>query len=276
MMPAPRAERRTLATRLAALALAAAGTAAVAQSLPAAPAAAPAPAARMVFDRHDLRAQLMPRRYTTLAAEIGAKIQSMPVAEGGAFKAGQLIVGFDCSLQRAQLDKARAELLSAEVTFKSNQRMAELNAVGLLELDLSRAALNKAQAELQASQAVVSKCEITAPFNGRIAEQKAREQQFVQPGQPLVDVIDDSQLELEFLVPSAWLSWLRVGGSLRVQIAETRKTYPARFTRLGARVDPVSQSVKVVAAIDGQHPELVAGMSGRVLVGPGAPSRSQP
>lgn len=245
-----------------------------AQGLPPAPSAGPGgPAARTVLDRHDLRAQLLPRRYTTLAAEIGAKIQSMPLAEGAAFKAGELIVGFDCSLQRAQLDKARAELLSAEVTFKSNQRMAELNAVGLLELDLSRAALNKAQAELQASQAVVSKCEVTAPFNGRIAEQKAREQQFVQPGQPLADIIDDSQLELEFLVPSAWLSWLRIGGSLRVQIDETRKTYPARFTRLGARVDPVSQSVKVVATIDGQHSELVAGMSGRVLV---SPTRSQP
>lgn len=217
----------------------------------------------------------MPRRYTTVAAEIGAKINTLPFAEGAAFKAGDLLVSFDCNLQRAQLDKAKAELVSAEVTLKSNQRLADLNAVGMLELDLSRAAMNKAQAELQATQAVVSKCEMTAPFAGRIAEQKAREQQFVQPGQPLLDILDDSILELEFLVPSSWLSWLRVGGPLRVQIDETRKSYPARFTRLAARVDPVSQSIKVVAAIDGQHPELIAGMSGRVLVS-AASSRSGP
>ena len=64
----------------------------------------------------------------------------------------------------------------------------------------------------------------------------------------------------------AWLAWLKAGGPLQVQIDETQKTYPARFTRIGARVDPVSQSVKVAAAIDGRFPELIAGMSGRVIV----------
>jgi len=57
---------------------------------------------------------------------------------------------------------------------------------------------------------------------------------------------------------------------LKVRIDETRKTYPARFVRIGARVDAVSQSIKVVAAIDGQYPELMAGMSGKVQVTPPA------
>jgi hypothetical protein len=61
---------------------------------------------------------------------------------------------------------------------------------------------------------------------------------------------------------------LRIGGAFRVQIDETRKAYPARFIRLGARVDPVSQSIKVVAAINGKYPELMAGMSGRVQITP--------
>ena len=99
-----------------------------------------------------------------------------------------------------------------------------------------------------------------------MAEQKVREQQFVQPGQALLDILDDSVLELEFLVPSVWLRWLKVGGAFEVQIDETRKTYPARFTRIGARVDPVSQSVKVAAAIHGKFPELMAGMSGKVQI----------
>ena len=38
--------------------------------------------------------------------------------------------------------------------------------------------------------------------------------------------------------------------------------------RIGARVDPVSQSVKVAAAIHGKFPELMAGMSGKVLLNP--------
>jgi RND family efflux transporter MFP subunit len=224
--------------------------------------------AKSAIERQDIRAQLLPRRYTTVAAEIGAKVNRLPVAEGGSFKSGQLLVGFDCSLQHAQLQKAQAELEGTEQTHKSNQRLAELNSVGQLELDLSRSAMGRARAELGANQAVLSKCSILAPFSGRIAEQKVREQQYVQPGQSLLDIIDDSVLELEFLVPSNWLSWLRVGGKFQVQIDETRKSYPAKFIRIGARVDPVSQSVKVAAAIDGKFPELIAGMSGRVQVLP--------
>lgn len=235
------------------------------------PAVQTAPAtssARTAVERQDIRAQLLPRRYTTIAAEIGAKINRLPVAEGSAFRAGQLLVSFDCTLQEAQLKKAQAELDGAAQTLKSNQRLAELNSVGQLELDLSQSAVGKASAELGAMRAVLGKCSVAAPFAGRVAEQKVREQQYVQPGQSLLDILDDSVLELEFLVPSNWLSWLRVGSKFQVTIDETRKSYPAKFIRIGARVDPVSQSVKVAAAIDGKFPELVAGMSGRVQATP--------
>lgn len=256
---------RRPAPRSAWLLLAAALALAAAQAGAQAPAAAPA---RPAIERQEIRAQLMPRRYTTVAAEIGAKISRLSVAEGAAFKAGQALVSFDCTLQQAQLRKAQAELQGAEQTLKSNQRLAELNSIGQLDLDLSRTAVGKAQADLAGTQALLSKCHVAAPFSGRVAEQKVREQQYVQPGQALLDIIDDSVLELEFLVPSRWLAWLRVGGGFSVQIDETGKTYPARFVRIGARVDPVSQSIKVAAAINGAFPELIAGMSGRVLITP--------
>ncbi len=223
---------------------------------------------RPALERLEIRAQLTPRRYTTIAAEIGAKVASLPVPEGGAFRAGQALVSFDCAVQRAQADRAQAELEAASQTLQANQRMQVLNAIGQLELDLSRSAENKARAELHAQTAMLAKCEVSAPFAGRVAEQRVREQQFVQAGQPLLDILDDSVLELEFLVPSVWLRWIKPGGAFEVHIDETRRTYPARFIRLGARVDPVSQSVKAVAAIHGRFPELMAGMSGRVLITP--------
>jgi membrane fusion protein (multidrug efflux system) len=243
-------------------------TAQTASARPSVSSKSPTPDVKPAPERQEIRAQLLPRRYTKIAAEIGAKINHLSIAEGGAFRAGQLLVGFDCSLQQAQLQKAQAELDGAELTFKSNLRLAELNSVGLLELDLSQSTVRKAKAEVGANLAVLAKCDVSAPFSGRVAEQKVREQQYVQPGQALLDIIDDSVLELEFLVPSHWLNWLRAGGKFQVQIDETRKSYPAKFIRIGARVDPVSQTVKVAAAIDGKFPELIAGMSGRVQVTP--------
>lgn len=220
------------------------------------------------IDRLEMRAQLTPQRYTTLSAELGAKINRITVKEGEAFQAGQPLIEFDCTLQAAQLDKARAQQQSAENTYAGNQRLAELNSVGQVELRNSEAEVAKARADVAYLQATLQKCSITAPFNGKVAEQKAREQQFVQPGQALLDIIDDSALELEFIVPSRWATWLRPGHKFQVRIDETGKTYPARILRVGAKADPVSQSVKAVAVIDGQYPELIAGMSGRILLSP--------
>ena len=219
---------------------------------------------------HEIRAQLSPRRYTTLAAEIGAKINRISVREGSSFSAKQVLVSFDCSLQQAQLAKAKASLAAADKTYTANKRLLELNSIGQLEVDIAETETTKARAEINAVNTLLSKCTITAPFAGRVVAQKAQEQQYVQPGQGLLEILDDSVLELEFLVPSRWLVWLKNGYAFQVVIDETGKTYPAKVQRVGARVDPVSQSIKIVAAVDGRFPELISGMSGRISLAPPA------
>ena len=222
------------------------------------------------LDKREIRAQLMPRRYTTLASEIGAKVSHLPIEEGARFRAGDKLIGFDCSLQQTQLNKALAGLDATDKTWKANQRLEELNAVGKVELEVSQAEVAKARADVASYKVLLSKCVVRAPFSGRVAEQKVREQQYVQPGQPLLDILDDSALELEFIVPSKWLIWLRPRQGFQVVIDETGKSYPAKVQRIGARVDPVSQSVKLSAIVDGRFNELIAGMSGKVVMTPPA------
>ncbi len=228
-------------------------------------------AAGYSLERNEMRAQLAPVRYTTLASELGAKIDRISVREGERFATGQILIQFDCVLQAAQLQKAAAQLDSARNTFEGNQRMADLKAVGQVELKNSKAEVDKAQADVAYLQATLDKCAVKAPFSGRAGEQKVREQQFVQPGQALMEIIDDSQLELEFIVPSRWLSWLKPGHRFQVRIEDTGRVYPVKLSRIAPRVDPLSQSVKAAAVIDGQFQELLPGMSGRILLS--APGR---
>lgn len=216
------------------------------------------------MDRQEIRAQLRPLRYTTLSAEIGAVVQTILVKEGQRFAAGTPLIKLDCGLHDAQRAKSVAELAGAQRSLEANQRLAELNAAGLMELDLAKNAVEKSQAELRISETQLSKCEIKAPFAGIVAEQRIREQQYVQPGTPLVDVLDDSGYELEFLAPSTWLSRLRVGMVVRINIDEVRRNGLARIARISPRIDPVSQSIKVTANLEGHMADLKAGMSGRL------------
>jgi RND family efflux transporter MFP subunit len=215
-----------------------------------------------------IRAQLTARRYAVLSAEIGARVRELRFHEGSAFKAGDTLVVFDDSLQRSQVARAEAVLSAAQRTFAANQRLLTLKSVGQIEVDLSEAEVEKARAELAYASAMLSKCSIVAPFSGRVSDQKVREQEFVQPGQSLFEIIDDAVPEIDFIAPSKWLAWIHVGQALEVKIEETGRSYPATVEEIGAKVDPVSQSVKIVAGIPGSHPELIAGMSGTINVVP--------
>ena len=213
----------------------------------------------------EIRAQLSPKTHTTISSELDAKISKIHTNEGDAFKQGKTIVEFDCSLQKFQLKKAQASLSVASNTLKGNMRLAELGGIGKVQLNNSRSEVTKARADLNYLNALIKKCSIKAPFNGRLDEKLAQEKQFVKAGQALLEIFDDSTLELVFIVPSRWLRWLKPDLPFKIIIDETGNTYPAKVLKTSARVDPVSQSIKIYAIIDGKFPELMAGMSGNVL-----------
>jgi len=216
----------------------------------------------------ELRAQLTPRDYTTLSSEMAGRIDHIATRVGEHFSKDDVLVVFDCVQQRAQIAKATAVATAADKTYAINQRLLALKSIGQLELDVSAAEVQKAKADLAVAEAMASKCTISAPFSGVTVDQKAREFQYATPGQPLLDVLDDHALEVELIAPSRWLSWLKPGYAFQISIGETEKTYSAKITRLGGRVDPVSQSIKVIGEITTDAPELMAGMSGRAILTP--------
>jgi RND family efflux transporter MFP subunit len=216
----------------------------------------------------DVLAQLSAVNYTTIAAEIPARVQDIPFKEGQSFKKGQALVVFECSTQQAQHQKSKAVLSIAERNYLTNKELFDLGSVGRVALENSFSEFQKAKAENDELSFVVARCRILAPYNGAVVEQKVRSQQFVQVSQPLLDILDNSAMELEFIVPSKWASWLVVNYAFKIKLDETKKEYPARVTRINGKIDPVSQTFKAAAVIDGNFPELSPGMSGVLNIQP--------
>lgn len=209
-----------------------------------------------------VRVQLAPFQQSTLSTEISANISKLPLREGEAFGKGQQLIEFDCSLLNAQLHKTEASAEVARETLKVSKRLAELNSISSLEVDQAEAKSKEAEAELAAMRVTVSKCSLEAPFNGRIAKLFVDAYQYVTPGKPLMDIIDTSRLEVKMIVPSRWLSWIKPGRRFTIRIEELGRYYPANIIRLGARIDPLSQTIPLTGEIVGRHDELLSGMSG--------------
>ncbi len=216
----------------------------------------------------DILVQLTPRAQTILSSELSARINTLPFREGASFKRGDLLVTFDCAINKAKLASANASALSAKTKLEAAERLFKFNSVTDLEIDLEKAALAKALAEVDVETSIVSKCSLKAPFSGKIAELKVFNHQFVSRGDPLLHIIDDSELEIEFLASSSWLSWIKMGLVLDVVVSETGTTHKAEITRMGAKVDPVSHSIKVVGHIKDRPKSLLVGMTGRIAYRP--------
>ncbi|MBF0375485.1 MAG: efflux RND transporter periplasmic adaptor subunit [Alphaproteobacteria bacterium] len=216
----------------------------------------------------DIRAQLAPGRFTTLSSELAARLARVAAREGERFAEGDVLITLDCAIQKAQLERARALAGAAEKVLTANRRLIELNSAGQLEAVAAAAEAAKARGEVAVMTATLDKCAVKAPFPGVVAEQKARAEQFVQPGQPILEILDDSRLEVAFILPSRLLTGLAVGQPFTVTVDETGRGYPGVVRRIKPRVDPVSQSVEVIGEIAGHFPELAAGMSGRLTLAP--------
>jgi membrane fusion protein (multidrug efflux system) len=218
--------------------------------------------------KQDIRAQLSAVTYNSVSSELSARIQELPFKEGQAFKVGQVLVVFDCATQQAQFQKTKAVLSIAKRNYDANKKLLALGSVGRIEYENSYSEYLKTKAENDELATVLARCNILAPYSGLIVEQKVRAQQYVQAGQPLLDILDKSSMELEFVAPSIWSPWLTEGYKFEIKLDETGKSYPAKITRVNAKIDPVSQTIKVAAVIDGEFKEISPGMSGVLTIAP--------
>lgn len=209
-----------------------------------------------------IRVQLAALNDLVVSSEVAARIERIAVRDGDAFRAGALLVSFDCRTLQAQLEKAKASRDGAQQHLETVQRLAELNSVGKLEADQAQAKARETVADVQMVQSTLSKCRIAAPFSGRVVERLASDHQFVNAGTPLLSLVDTSAIEVRLIVPSRWLAWLKTGAPFQIRLDDLEKTVEAKVTRIGARIDPVSQSVGLVAVVTGSTAGLLPGMSG--------------
>ena len=198
----------------------------------------------------------------TLASQVQGRISQLPFKEGQRFRKGALLVALDCSKYEAELASAQAEHRGKEKIYENNLSLSSHQAVGQLELEVSQADAEKAFAAVRAAQVNVNGCTVRAPFPGRVVKMIVNEHENVFPNDQLISLLDDSLLEIELILPSKSLAWLKVGTPFEYAVDETGLRYPAAVQEIGANVDPASQTVKVKGLFRTQPRNVLAGMSG--------------
>lgn len=212
-----------------------------------------------------IRGLIKPEKKAILSSEISARIIKLPYKTGASFKKGNVLISFDCSLYSAELAAAKAEHLARSKRLENNRQLLGLNAISNIEVDISEAEVQRARADQEIAQVKVNQCSIQAPYDGRVVESLVNEYESVAKDQQLLSILNSEDLEIELIVPSMWLSWLRSGAKFRITIDEMGKTYNASVLEIGAAVDPVSQTVRIIGQFEADTDSVLPGMSGEVV-----------
>ncbi|MBQ0784347.1 MAG: efflux RND transporter periplasmic adaptor subunit [Amphritea sp.] len=195
-----------------------------------------------------------------LSGEVAAKVKRLPLRPGDAFAKGDLLVALDCRLYKAQTAKVSAEVKAARIKRDNAQDLKALNSIGELDVALAQSEYEQSLAELKISKLNTERCDIHAPWGGRVVSLLINAHENIRQQQALIEIVGDRQLEAEVVVPAAWLSWIKPGISLQLFVDDVAVQVAATVAAITPAIDTVSQTVVVRLALPDDS-NLIPGMS---------------
>jgi membrane fusion protein, multidrug efflux system len=200
-----------------------------------------------------------------IRTDLNVPVVSANFRKGMAFKKNDLLVSFDCSRIKAERSAANASANAASIELRQKRTLLKYGAAGKGDVDLAGASVSKSLAEREAIDQRIKDCTIKAPFNGRVVASSINALEMPKPGEPLLIIIDDSNLEVELVMPSQWLAKVKPNSLFAFTVDETGEIIKGTVDRFGAEVDPVSQTIEVIGKLQTASQSIRAGMSGSVI-----------
>ncbi|EKF74737.1 multidrug resistance protein [Alcanivorax hongdengensis A-11-3] len=137
-------------------------------------------------------------------------------------------------ISQTQLDQASENLARAELSLTQRQLTVKDSAN---ELARVQARLASAQAQLEQAELDLKRTRVEAPFSGSITDVSVAPGERVRPGEPLVSLYADQDLEVRAQIPERYLPAVREGlkqGPLDARTELEGQTHPLSLTRLAA------------------------------------------
>jgi len=225
--------------------------------------------------RYSAPATVKPFNRPQLAAEVTGRILHMPVRVGEQVSQDQLLVELDCRVHEqrektaaAATSRARAQRQLADAQLQRAQNLKRNSSISEELLDQRRTELLSAQAELRSQQALlqlaqidVERCHISAPFDALVSQRLASEGGLANPGTPLLELVQLSQLEVSAEVRAHEADTLAEANGPSFLYQQQR--YPLRLRALPPLIDERSRTREARLQFSGESAPV--GAAGRLV-----------
>ncbi|MBD8526716.1 efflux RND transporter periplasmic adaptor subunit [Pseudomarimonas arenosa] len=229
-------------------------------------------------EQRSLSGSLVALQSSALSARLAGVVASVHAEPGQAVAKGDLIAQLDPELAELELQRRRAAVAEAEQRLAEaerlrdeRQRLAQQRNLAqsqaeaaASEAGIARSVLARLQAELAQQQAVLRRHQLRAPFAGVVTLRHVDVGEWVDPSQPVVELLDQAALRFDVQVPQEW--WSDLGDQTTAELSFDPwpgRRYAAAIESRVPRQDPSSRSFLLRLRVLQPNDDLTVGMSGQ-------------
>lgn len=210
---------------------------------------------------------LMPNERVDLTLNVADRVTAIYFDDGERVTAGKTLLSLAQREQVALVKSAEATAEEARRQYERAQQLASQDAIAQTSLDAARRDLDSATAQLRAVQVRQKDRVLVAPFDGVLGFRMVSVGSYVRPGDVVATLVDDSEMNLDFAVPSNFIQALKTG----VTVTATTDDLPGmefagEIDSVDNAIDVVTRSVRVRAVLPNPDRDLKSGMFMRVTI----------
>lgn len=154
----------------------------------------------------------------TISSESSGRILSIS-DRGDQVSSGDIIARLDDRVIRAQYDAAQTAFELAEDTFNRLESLHADSIISTQDFRNARAQRDQAKAQLELTNKQLMDSQITAPFAGRVEERFVRSGELVNPGQPVVRLVNTDKIRILAGIPERFSGEITEGSDVEVNIS---------------------------------------------------------
>jgi membrane fusion protein, multidrug efflux system len=192
-------------------------------------------------------------------------ITHVNVTEGQQVSKGQILAQIDNSVIERSIEGMESQLALATSVYERQKNLWDQKIgteVQYLQAKTNKESLEKQLASLREQNDMAR---IKAPISGTVDDIFVKVGENIAPGMPAVRVVNASDLKIQARVSEAYITDIKKGDKVLVNISELKKEVEARVTFVSKTIDLLSRTFNVEIALP-SAPELRPNMTATVRI----------
>ncbi|MBF0455946.1 MAG: efflux RND transporter periplasmic adaptor subunit [Magnetococcales bacterium] len=196
-----------------------------------------------------VKGQVEPLRSVTIRVETQGRVTQLPVKKGDRVQAGANLAQLSLNDRSARLSEARFLVSQEERNLAATKKLVENRVKTTNQLKVDETNLAAARSRLQQILWEIDNTTIKAPFSGVLNERPVELGAFLQVGDPVGTLVDDSTLLLTAQAPQLAVLQLQPGQAVQATLVNG-VVLEGKLSYLSAMAEKGTRSYRIEARVD--------------------------